>query len=553
MLLRLAQSPTRVVVPPMRSRLNVLALLVASAFLTASCTKRETPVVEGIRTHTLLIGNQNEPATLDPQIVDAATDLNISVALFEGLTVLDEKTAQPLPGVAERWEVSPDGLTYTFHLRANARWSNGDAVTASDFAYSFERILSPALGSVYAYMLWPIKNAEEFNSGKLKEFSQVGVTVVDPATLRLTLARPTPYLLEIAAHNTWMPVHRATIEKFGKISDRDSAWTRPGNLVGNGPFALTEWRPNARLIVTKNPQYWDAAHNHLERVIFFPTEKADVEELNFRAGQLHITYSLPPSKIPIYQKDAPQKLRLDPLLSLIYVNFNTTKPPFTDPRVRRALAMAIDRSAISQSVYNGAWRPAATLVPSNCGTYIPPAGQALDFAAARALLAEAGFPGGKGLPPLPLQVLNDDKEPKVAETIQAMWQRELGVTITIEPYEQKTWIQNQQTLSHTIGLMGWTADFPDPITFLGLFTTGNGNNWTGWGNKDYDTLLAQAANTADAAARFALLQKAESLLLTEAPLAPVTFGARTYLIHPAVKNWEPSPVGVHRYQVVELK
>ena len=537
----------------MRARLIVSALLVVSAFAVVSCTKRETPVEEGIRTHTLLIGNQNEPATLDPQLVDAATDQNISVALFEGLTVLDEKTAQPIPGAAERWEISPDGLTYTFHLRANGRWSNGDAVTASDFVYSFQRILTPAFGAVYAYMLWPIKNAEEFNRGKLGDFSQVGVTAVDAATLRITLARPTPYLLAVAAHNTWMPVHRATIEKFGKISDRDSAWTRPGNMVGNGAFVLTEWRPNARLIVTRNPQYWDAAHTHLERVIFFPTEKADVEELNFRAGQLHLTFSLPASKIPAYQKDAPEKLRIDPLLYFSYVDFNTTKPPFTNPKVRRALALAIDRAAIAQSVFNGARLPATTIVPPNCGGYTPPAGHKFDFDTARALLAEAGFPGGKGLPPLPMQVLNDDKIPKMAEAIQAMWQRELGVSTTIEPYEQKTWLQNQQTLAYTVGLMGWTADFADPITFLGIFTTGNGNNWTGWGSKTYDALVDQAANTADPAARFAILQKAEEILLAETPIAPVVFGARTYLIHPAVKNWEPSPVGIHRYQLVELK
>ncbi|MDB6127295.1 MAG: oppA 1 [Verrucomicrobia bacterium] len=537
----------------MSSRLTSPALLIASALVLASCAKRETPVEEGIRTHTLLIGNQNEPATLDPQLIDAATDQNIAVALFEGLTVLDEKTAQPIPGAAERWDISPDGLSYTFHLRASGRWSNGDALTASDFVYSFQRILTPALGSVYAYMLWPIKNAEEFNAGKLTDFTQVGVVAIDAATLRITLVRPTPYLLSVAAHSTWMPVHRATIEKFGKISDRDSAWTRPGNMVSNGAFALTEWRPNARVIVTKNPQYWDAAHTQLERVIFFPTEKADIEELNFRAGQLHLTFILPASKIPAYQKDAPEKLRIDPLLFFSYVNFNTTKPPFTDPKVRRALALAIDRAAISQSVFSGARPPASTVVPPNCGGYIPPRGQQPDFAAARALLAEAGFPGGKGLPSLPMQVLNDDKTPKMAETIQAMWQRELGVTTTIEPYEQKTWLQNQQTLTHTVGLLAWTADFADPVTFLGIFTTGNGNNWTGWGNPQYDALLDRAANTADPAARFSILQQAEALLLQEAPIAPVVFGARTYLIHPAVKNWQPSPVGVHRYQLVELK
>ncbi|MDB6094614.1 MAG: extracellular solute-binding protein family 5 [Verrucomicrobia bacterium] len=535
----------------MRSRL--LPVVLAVLCTAAGCAKRETPADEGIRTHTLLVGNQNEPATLDPNLLNAATDMNIAIALFEGLTVLDEKTSQPRPGMAESWDLSPDGLTYTFHLRANSRWSNGDPVTADDFAYSFQRILTPALGSVYSYMLYPIKHAEDFNTGKVTQFSEVGVAVVNPTTIRLTLERPTPYLLSLAAHSTWMPVHRATIEKYGRMQDRDTQWTRPGNLVSNGAFQLAEWRPNARLVVSKNPGYWDAAHNQLERVVFFPTEKTETEELNFRAGQVHITYGLPASKIPVYQKDAPDRLRMDPLLFLSYVNFNTTKAPFTNPKVRRALSLAIDRAAISSSVFNRARQPASAVTPPGCGGYVAPTGQGVDYAAARALLAEAGFPGGRGLPPLAMQVLNDDKTPKEAETIQAMWDRELGVHITIEPYEQKTWLQNQQTLSHTLGLMAWTADFADPITFLGIFVTGNGNNWTGYSNAAYDRLIDEADHTAEPAARYALLQKAETLLLADAPIAPVVYGSRTYLIHPAVKHWEPSPLGIHRYQLVELK
>src|ERR1051326_5514303 len=241
----------------------VLALSFAAA---GGCAKRETPAEEGLRTKTLLLGNLAEPATLDPHLVNSLTDTNVLMALFEGLTLLDEKTSQPVPGVADKWEVSSDGLVYTFHVRADARWSNGDRVTARDFAFSFERMLSPKLAAEYSYMLWPIKNAQPFNAGTLTDFSAVGVKVIDDATLQITLERPTPYLPALAAHNTWMPVHRATLEKFGSVVDRSSHWTRPGNLVGNGPFTLTEWTPNARIIVTKNPRYWDAAHNGLERV-----------------------------------------------------------------------------------------------------------------------------------------------------------------------------------------------------------------------------------------------------------------------------------------------
>ena len=526
-------------------------LLLTAALLTPSCAKRETPAEEAIRTRTLLVGNQNEPATLDPDLADAATDLIITNTLCEGLTVFDEATGTARPGTAERWDISPDGRTYTFHLRANARWSNGDRVTAHDFAYSFERQLAPTHASPYAYMLWPVLHAEAFTGGTVKSFADVGVTVIDDLTLRLTLTHPTPYLLGLAA--TWLPVHRPSVEKYGTRDDRSSPWARPGRLVGNGAFVLTEWSPNARIVVTKNPYYWDAAHNQLERVIFFPTENADVEERDFRAGQLHVTFSVPPTKIAVYRQQSPERLRIDPLLQVYMINFNATKPPLNNPKVRRALALALDRSAIALAVFAGARRPAHTLVPPGCAGYTGPAGQSDDFAAARALLAEAGFPGGRGLPAMALQVLNDDKMPRLGEAIQAMWRRELGVQITIEPYEQKTWLQNQQTLSHTLAIRGWTADYPDPITFLDIFRTGNGGNWSGWGSPAYDALLDQAAQTADPAVRFALLQKAEGLLLAEAPIAPVVFGARTYLINPAVKNWAPAPLGLRRFQLIELQ
>lgn len=534
-------------------RLRPLLLPLVALLLAAGCTKRETPVEEGIRTHTLLINNSEEPATLDPNLVDAYTDSNVIVALFEGLTIPDLKTSLPVPGAAERWEISPDGLVYTFHLRPTGKWSNGDPVTAADFAYSMRRILTPALGSVYSYMLWPIKHAQAFNQGKITDFGQVGVTVVDPLTLRLTLERPTPYLLALAMHQSWMPVHQATIEKFGKLADRNSAWTRPGNLVGNGAFTLTEWSPNSRIIVTRNHHYWDDAHNHLERVIIFPIANTDTDEMTYRAGQLHITYAVPTAKIPVYRAKAPGELRHDLLLATNYVQFNVTKPPFDNVKVRQAFAMAIDRTMLVANIYKGAREPASTLVPPGCGGYTPPAGQKFDYAAARALLAEAGYPGGRGLPNIAMQTVIDDRVGKIVEAIQAMWLRELGVHLDIEPMEQKTLLQNAQSLNYTVSLGGWSADFADPITFLDTFTTGNGNNFSGWSDPAYDRLIAQAANTGDPAARFALLQKAEALLLDEAPLAPFVFGARNYLIHPAVKNWNPSPIGVHLYQRVELK
>lgn len=527
--------------------------LLVGALLVSGCGKRETAVEEGIRTRTLLVGNSAEPASLDPHVFVAATDMRVAAALFEGLTVLDEASARPLPGGAERWEVSPDGLTYTFHLRANGKWSDGEPVTAGDFAYAFRRILTPAFGAPYSYMLWPIKNAEAFNAGKITDFAAVGVTVVDARTLRLTLERPTAYLLSLAAHGTWFPVPRRTLEKFGKGESRDNTWSRPGNLVGNGPFSLSEWKSNSVITVTKNPHYWGAAENQIERVRFFPIEQSDSEELSFRAGQLHVTAAVPASKVPVYRQKSPELLRINPLLNVSYICFNTTKPPFNDARVRQALALAFDRKAISARVFESVAPAAYNAVAPNSGGYLLPPGQVTDVAKARALLAEAGFPGGQGLPEFPLIVMNDEKSSKIGEALQSMWLKELGVRVSVERLEQKTLFQTQQSLNYTIGLLGWTADYADPYSFLEIFRGGNGNNWTGWASAQFDALLDEASGATQPEKRFALLQQAETVLLEAAPLAPIVYGARAYLVHPAVRNWVPAPLGLHRYQTIRLE
>lgn len=535
-----------------RAPLTTLVWLVLALVFTAGCARRETPAAEGIRHRTLLVGNQAEPASLDPHLLNAYTDSRIALALFEGLTVLEERTARPLPGAAERWEVSPDGLTYTFHLRRDGRWSDGAPVTAADFAFAFQRILTPALGSTYAYMLWPLRGAEAFNTGKSAEFASVGVQAVDALTLRLQLERPTAYLLALASHSTWYPVPRHVITRHGRTDARDNPWTRPGHLVGNGAFVLTGWQPNARVTVARNPHYHGAAANRLEGVVFLPIEQADAEERSFRAGQLHLTGGLPPSKVPVYLRDSPALLRIEPQLMVSYLNFKVATGPLADARVRRALALGIDRAALSERLLSGTRQPAPSFVPPGCGGYVPPTGLATDFAAARTLLSEAGFPGGRGLPPLTLQVLNDDQDPKLAEALQAMWARELGVTLVIERLEQKMLLQSQQGTTSALGTLRWIADYPDAYSFLETMRGGNGNNWTGWANRQFDELLDAAERTTDPDRRLALLRRAEELMLAEAPIAPLLFGARTYLVHPAVRHLEPSPLGLMRYHMLEL-
>jgi oligopeptide transport system substrate-binding protein len=522
--------------PTVRPFLLPLAgLLILAA---ASCARRETPVEAGVRTQTLLMGNAAEPADLDPDVISAYTDSVIAYSLFEPLTWVDPKTSLAVPAAATSWEVSPDGLVYTFHLRKEARWSNGDPLTADDFVYGFHRILSPTFAAYYSYMLWPIKNAEAFNTGKITDFSKVGAEAVDASTLRLTLERPTPYLPALASHNTWLPIPKSTVEKFGRMDEKGTKWTRPGNLVGNGAFTLVEWVPNSRISVVKNPLYWNAAKVRLNRIEFFPIEQAETEERQYRSGQLHTTYALPVSKITGYRIHNPPDLQVDPTLITFYLFINVTRPPFDNPKLRLALSHAIDREALSRDVNYGAYPPAYSLTPPNCLGYTSRARVTDDFELARRLLAEAGYPGGRGLPVTEVQSYASEISIRDLEAIQAMWRKELGFHITIAQLEQKTLFQNQQSRNYTIAFSGWSADIPDPVTFLGTMVTNGGNNWAGWSNAEYDRLIDLAANTADTARRYEYFQKAEAILLEGAPVIPLYYQFQNYAKSPAVRGWE---------------
>lgn len=534
----------------MRSLAGILGFVLC-ALLSLSALSgchRATPVDEGIATQTLLVGNAAEPSDLDPHIIDAWTDSNICYALFEPLAWIDERTTRPVPAAASGWDVSKDGLVYTFHLRPDGRWSTGEPVTADDFVYSIHRVLSPNLGAVDAYMLWPIKNAEAFNKGAITDFNDVGVKALDPLTLRITLARPTPYLPALTLHSAWLPVHRATIEKFGRMDERGTKWTRPGNLVGNGPFVLKEWIPNGRIVVERNPQFRDAAHVRLNRIEFFPIETGETEESAFRAGQLDVTYRLPNADIARYRREHPEELRIDPILASFYLFLNVHRPPLDNPKVRRALSLAVDREAFVDTVLAHSRLPAHAFVAPDCGGYTSRANVPTDFAEARRLLAEAGYPGGKGMPTMEALSYQSEHAVKILEVIQAEWAKELGVHITITPQEQKTLFSNSRAHNYTIAFSGWIADYPDPTTFLDTMKTGNGNNWAGWSNPRYDALLARAATLADNDQRFELFQQAEALMLQDAPLIPLYYDTEVYLKQPVLHGWLPARLNYHRFQ-----
>lgn len=528
--------------------------MVARLLLFALCAVAVVarPVDDGIRDQVLLVGNGAEPQDLDPQIMTAFTDQNIALALFEGLCALDEKSSQPVPAAAARWETSEDGLVHTFHLREGLKWSDGSPLTAHDFVASWRRALLPTLAAEYAYLLYPLKHAEAINTGRAPA-AALGAEAIDDRTLRLTLERPTPYLPALTANPIWFPLHFASLGKSGGLTQRGGAWTRAGNLVGNGPFVLREWSANAHVKVAKNAHYWDAANVRLNGITFFPTENMDVDERRFRAGQVHLTAELPLAKVDSYRRTAPASVRLDPFLETFFLRFNTTRPPLSDERVRRALSLAIDRDLLSRTLLRGTRQPAGHYTPPDCAGYTAEARVTHDVAAARRWLAEAGFPGGRGFPALEVQVRNDELHTKVMEVIQAMWARDLGVQITLAPMEQKTWISNQQSLNYAISTARWVGDFVDPVTFLDMFVPDGSNNWTGWADRDYARLIAAAVDETDPAARFATFQQAEKRLLGAAPIAPVFFGVRAYLIHPAVRGWEPALLGFRQYKKVYLQ
>jgi len=538
--------------PPDSSPIFALSLA-CLAVLAGACARRETPVQAGNRDQVLHLGNGSEPRDLDPPIVVSFNDFNIVVALFEGLTAIDETTSQPIPAAAERWETSADGLVWRFHLRSGARWSNGDPLTARDFVFGIHRALSPRLASEYAYVLFPIRNAQAFNAGQLADFSQVGVRAPDDHTLEVTLAHPTPYLASAATLPAWFPAHRASIERLGPFDDRAVPWTRPDTLVCNGPFLLKEWSPGSRVVVDRNPDYWDAARVRLTRIVFYPIENASTQEAAFRSGQLHVTSDVPLSKIAVYRRDQPGILRIDPFLDTAFLRFNTGRKPFTDPRVRQALARAFDREALVRDVALGGQQPAHCLTPPGLPDYTPRAGIPDDFADARRLLAEAGYPGGRGFPRVEIQFPTLELNQRMLETVQQMWRRELGIEVGLANKEQRVWLSDERLRNYDISFAHWMGDYVDPSTYLELFTTDSGNNSTGWSNPGYDRLIAEAGSTMDPARRSELYQRAEALLLEEAPIAPVFFGTRVYLCNPAVKHWRPALLGLHQYKGVYLE
>jgi len=529
------------------------SVLILLCIFLSGCGRHETAVQRGNRVQILHRGVSPDIAELDPQLSTVANDYAAIHALFEGLVTEDPVDLHPVPGVAERWDISPDGLRYTFFLRTTAKWSNGKPVTAGDFVASYKRILTPSLGAEYPYLFYVIEQAEPFHKGKLTDFTQVGVTALDDYTLQIKLEHPSPTFLSLLTLAPFMPVPLSTIAKNGAIADRGNAWTKPGNLVGNGPFTLKEWHLNQSMILVKSPTYWDAATVRLKEIHLHATESRDAEERAFRSGQLHLTEALPPAKVDAWRNDPRHLLRIDAYLGTEFYRINVNRPFLNDRRVRRALALAVDRDAIVNKILRGGQSPAHAFTPPATAGYTPDAQIPTDFEAARALLVEAGYPSGKGAPTVDLLFNTSESHRAVAEAIQEMWRRELGLDVRLTNQENTSLRAARRGGQFEVLRSVWIGDYVDPSSFLGMWTSDSGNNYTGWKNPLFDQLLFEAARTVDATARNALYQKAEAILLDEAPLIPIYHYNHVFLLQPSVKGWSPNLLDHHPYKYVYLE
>ena len=515
-----------------------------ACFFTAllpSCGGGESNVASGNREGIFHYGNGSEPQGLDPHVVTGVPENHILRALFEGLAVKNPYTLEPEPGVASSWDISEDGRVITFHINPEARWSNGESMTAADYVWSWQRLLTPTLGAEYSYMLFPVKNAEAFKNGEVTDFDEVGVKALDDLTLQVTLNERTPYFIQLMDHYSTFAVHRATIEKFGKPSDRFTRWTRVENMVSNGAFRLKNWQLNRRIELEKSDSYWDRDKVKLNGIIYYPTENTVSEERMFRVGQLHYTSSVPLGKIPVYQEITDSPYVQAPYLGTYYFLLNTKRAPTDNVKVRQALSLAVDRDKLNNTILKGTNLSAYSITPPDTLGYYPPKLFSYDVARAQELLAEAGYPDGEGWPGLELTYNTSEDHRKIAVALQQMWKNALNIDVTLTNQEWKVYLDSITNMHFQIARRGWIGDYVDPNNFLDLFISGGGNNNTGFSDPRYDEMiLREAPQATTREERFAVFQKAETLLMEQMPIIPIYTYTSKHLVHPSVNGLPPN-------------
>ncbi len=527
----------------------LIVILALAVSLGAGCKRTPEPKAGVLRYN---IGT--DPETLDSAQATGSTELTVLNALFEGLTRMD-KDSRPQPANAESWEASPDGLVYTFHLRDGLRWSNGDPLTAEDYRYSWLRALAPGTSGDYAYQLWYIKGAQEF-SGGTGTAEEVGIEVLDPTTLRVTLVQPAPYFVALLGFATYFPVHKVTAEAAGT-----SYGSSAKQFVSNGPFKLRKWKHRNVVEMQVNENYWDRQAVKLDRIIGYTIEEESTELAMFRTGEIDITEDPPVEEMANLKSEG---LLIGNELSTYYYIFNCTKKPFDDARVRKAFSLAINRQEIVDKVTQGGQQPALAIVPP--GIPNPVTGRDFreeggqyfkdsDLETARALLAEAGYPGGQGLPPIEILINNLEMHTMIAQAIMEMWKSGLGVTdVSVRSEEWGVYLNTRDAGDFQVSRAGWGADYPDPMTFLDLWMTGGGNNNTFWGTPEYDKLILDTRSTADETTRYQNMHQAERIVMEAMPVAPIYFYTHPHVIRPWVEGLIQPPFGPdYEFKWVSIK
>ncbi|MBM3823575.1 MAG: peptide ABC transporter substrate-binding protein [Verrucomicrobia bacterium] len=491
----------------------------------------------------LVIINGKEPESLDPAVMSGEAEGRIVQALFEGLTRYNPTNGMAEPGLAESWTLSENGRRYRFRLRSEARWSNGEPIRTKDVLYSWFRMIDPVEGSQYSSPFYLIRNAEAYQTGTVKSRAEVGMKASDELNLEVELENPAPYFVELCAYAPMAVVPQQSIERHR------SAWLTQGQPPASGAYTLVEWRLNDRVRLRKNPHYWDAAGVKSTLIDLLPVTHPTTALNLYLSGQADVIWDkdLIPSDLVETLRKRPDFHSFD-YLATYFLRFNTTRKPFHDPRVRRALALAIDKRRIVEQITRGGERPAGHLVPPGLPGYVSPPGLSVDPDRARALLAEAGFPGGAGFPKFHYHFDSRKSQENIAVQIQAMWEKELGLRAELRPQEWQVYLNTQSQLDYDISRSSWIGDYNDPTTFLDLFAGGNLNNRTGWKHEKYDTLLKRAGAEPAGPARAELLRQAETLLVEqEMPVVPLYFYAGMQIhdprriegIHPNLRAEHP--------------
>ncbi len=494
--------------------------------------------------HILRRGNGTEPETLDPHLSVGVPAANIIRDLFEGLTS-ESPAGDIVPGAASRWNISRDGKTYTFYLRENAQWSNGDPLRAADFVYGLQRSLDPATGSQYGQILSPIKNASAALAGQLP-VTEIGVRALNERSVQIELENPTPYFLTLLSHPATFPAHRESIERWG------SEHVRSGRLVCNGAYVLDEWVAQAHIKLIRNPRYWDATNLHITQVNYYPISVSNAELNRFRTGELDWTYEVPNSQFDWLQQNMSEALVISPWMGTYYLGLNLKREPFIGNRaLRQALNLAIDRDILTTKVTRSGEIPSFNLVPPGVPDYLR---AEQDYASwsqpqreqeAQRLYRQAGYDKARTLE-LELRYNDSANNNRIALAVAAMWKQLLGVRTTLINEEWKVFLQNRRQQRVTeVFRGGWIGDFGDAYTFLDIFQGNHGQNDTGFDNPSYNLLLQQIAAERLASRRARLMREAERLLLSEQPIIPLYTYVTKRLVNPALKGWQNNVMDHH--------